>query len=300
MSNKELDTTHEAQAMPMPEVTDDGLALLAKQVEAMEAAHKLATVLTNTAMVPQQLRGKPDDGAAAILYGSELGLKPQQALQQVFVVHGQPAIYARTMVGLLKARGYTFETLESGPEAVTVRGTSPRGETEESRWTTERAKKAGYVPRRNANGEFVKGSNGKILGNPKYLSDPEAMLYAKAAAEVARKLAPDVLLGITYTKEELELEHPPVKATAQRLDRRGQAKPTLGQALGIEKKTEATTDIDNLLEAIRTASTLEDLNEATNAAKDFTEDGSQEFEQVKQAYFDRRDELTEEGTNDAT
>lgn len=280
--SKELDTTHEAQAMPMPEVTDDGLSLLGKQVEAMEAAHKLATVLTNTAMVPQQFRGKPDDGAAAILYGSELGLKPQQALQQVFVVHGQPAIYARTMVGLLKSRGYTFHTDESTDSSVTVTGTSPRGESETVTWSIDRAKKAGYT------------------SNKKYQTDPQAMLYAKAAAEVARKLAPDVLLGITYTKEELELEHPPVKATAQRLDRRGQAKPTLGQALGIGKKPEATTDIDNLLEAIRTASTLEALNEATTAAKDFTEDGSDEFEQVKQAYFDRRDELTEEGTNDAT
>ena len=96
----------------------------------------------------------------------------------MFVVHGQPAIYARTMVGLLKAKGYTFETVDTSDNAVTVRGTSPRGEVEESTWTIDRAKKAGYT------------------GNKKYQSDPQAMLYAKAASEVCRKLAPDVLLGI--------------------------------------------------------------------------------------------------------
>ena len=176
--------------------SEDGLDLLTRQAEAMGAAHKLATVLCNTQMVPQTFRGKPDDGAAAILYGAELGLKPQQALQQVFVVHGQPAIYARTMVALLKAKGYKFQTVETSDESVTVRGTSPAGEVEESTWTIERAKKAGYT------------------SNKKYQTDPQAMLYAKAASEVSRKLAPDVLLGIKYAAEDLELE--PVKMTATR------------------------------------------------------------------------------------
>lgn len=185
-------------AVQVPEVTDDGMAELMKQAEAMSAAHKLATVLCNTAMVPATFKGKPDDAAAAILYGAEVGLKPQQALQQVFVVHGQPAIYARTMAALLKAKGYKFSTVESTDESVTVEGVSPRGEHESSTWTIQRAKTAGYT------------------SNKKYQTDPQAMLYAKAVSEVARKLAPDVLLGIKYTAEDLELE--PVKATATRMD----------------------------------------------------------------------------------
>lgn len=207
------DTTHQGEALPMPTITDDGLDLLTRQAEAMGAAHKLATVLCNTQMVPATFRGKPDDGAAAILYGAELGLKPQQALQQVFVVHGQPAIYARTMVALLKAKGYRFETVESTDEAVTVRATSPRGEVEEATWTIDRAKKAGYV------------------SNEKYSTDPQAMLYAKAASEVSRKIAPDVLLGIRYSTEDLELEQP-VRATATRTDRKqaGGARAALSAA----------------------------------------------------------------------
>ena len=226
------DTTHQGEALPMPTITDDGLDLLTRQAEAMGAAHKLATVLSNTQMVPQIYRGKPDDAAAAILYGAEVGLKPQQALQQVFVVHGQPAIYARTMVALLKAKGYRFETVESTDEAVTVRATSPRGEVEEATWTIDRAKKAGYT------------------SNKKYSTDPQAMLYSKAASEVSRKIAPDVLLGIRYSAEDLELEHP-VRATATRTDRRGGARAALTAAAQQTAQPEPQdTVVDDVLSSI--------------------------------------------------
>ena len=226
------DTTHQGEAMAMPNITDDGLDLLTRQAEAMGAAHKLATVLANTQMVPQIYRGKPDDAAAAILYGAEVGLKPQQALQQVFVVHGQPAIYARTMVALLKAKGYRFETVESTDEAVTVRATSPRGEVEEATWTIERAKKAGYT------------------SNKKYSTDPQAMLYSKAASEVSRKIAPDVLLGIRYSAEDLELEQP-VRATATRTDRKGGARAALSAAAQQAAQPEPQdTVVDDVLSSI--------------------------------------------------
>lgn len=241
----------------LPEVTDNGLELLVKQAQALEAAHKIGSALANTAMVPQTFRGKPDDAAAAILYGAELGLKPTQALQQVFVVHGQPAIYARTMVGLLKAKGYTFETVESTDESVTVRGTSPRGEVEQSTWTITRAQKAGYT------------------SNKKYQSDPQAMLYAKAASEVCRKLAPDVLLGIRYTAEDLELEPKPVKATARRTDQpsvgdvRAQltARTTTPEPEPEPVEVGEVDELSNILARIETAADMDELSEIMGGAK---------------------------------
>ena len=216
--NNQLDTVNDS----MPELSDNGLSGLMRQAEAMDAAHKLATVLCNTQMVPQTFRGKPDDGAAAILYGAELGLKPQQALQQVFVIHGQPAIYARTMVALLKGKGYKFETVESSDESVTVRGVAPSGEQESSTWTIDRAKKAGYT------------------SNKRYQTDPQAMLYAKAASEVSRRLAPNVLLGIKYAAEDLELE--PVKMNATRQDVAAQAVSAPAPKMRQEREQEPEDD----------------------------------------------------------
>lgn len=160
---------------------------LVTQARSMQAAVQIAQALCGTSLVPKAYHNKPDDGAAAIMYGMELGLNAIQSLQNIQVINGKPSIEARTMVALLKRQGYRFETSDFSDECVTVVGHSPTGEREESTWTLERAKKAG------------------LTRNRLYASIPAQMLYAKAASEVCRRLAPDVLLGIAYSKEELTL-----------------------------------------------------------------------------------------------
>ncbi|QFG13488.1 RecT-like ssDNA binding protein [Gordonia phage Powerball] len=194
---------------PAQPMQSSSIAQLMEHAKAMQTAYELAEAMCGTALVPSTYRGKPQDGTAAILYGAELGLTPIQSLQQIFVVHGTPAIYARTMVALLKSRGYKIWTEASTDEAVTVMGQAPDGTAEGSTWTIERAEKAGYVPTIDEKtGEYRVNNNGKLVGNMKYLTEPQSMLYAKAAAEVCRRLAPDVLLGIAYTREDLESETP--------------------------------------------------------------------------------------------
>ena len=167
----------------------DAIGQLMAHAQAMTTAKQLADALCETDLVPAIYKGKPGNGAAAILYGAEIGLNPIQSLQQIFVVHGSPAIYARTAVALVKRHGIRVQTVSSSNESVTVSACNPEtGETEVSTWDIERASMAGYT------------------ANKKYQTDPQAMLYAKAAMEVCRKIAPDVLLGIAYAREELELE----------------------------------------------------------------------------------------------
>ena len=93
------------------------------------------------------------------------------------------------MVALCLSQGHEIWTTISTAEKVEVRGKRKGSDHEEvSTWTTARATKAGYTK------------------NPKYASNPEEMLYSKAAAEVARKIGADVLLGVAFSVEELELE----------------------------------------------------------------------------------------------
>ena len=197
--------------------------MLMSHAEMMQTAYQLASKMVNTSMVPTRFQGpdRADDATAAILYGAELGLNPIQALQRIIPIHGMPSMEARTMVALLKSRGYRIRTASQSHTSVTVVGWDLEGEQYESTWTIERAKLAGYVPepvegslkRSNVKtdwaGEEKSGRNGKyyvVAGNMKYITDPQAMLKAKAQSEICRDMAPDVLLGISYTSEELQSE----------------------------------------------------------------------------------------------
>lgn len=208
------------------------VAMLEDHARHYNTAWKLAGQLVRTSMVPKRFFGKQGDATAAILYGSELGLNPIQALQRVVPIHGMPSLEARTMVGLLKAKGFGFRTVRQSDEVVEVWGwepTSPKvfdddgkriNPDSESTWTIGRAKQAGYVPTPkvpNPNPlndddwlSVEKFWDGKkkvsILGNMKYITDPQTMLKAKCQAEVCREMAPDVLMGIGYSREELESE----------------------------------------------------------------------------------------------
>lgn len=182
--------------------------MLLAHAEMMQTAHNLAVPMVNTQMVPARFRGKAEDATAAILYGAELGLNPIQSLQRIIPIHGMPSLEARTMVALLKARGYKIRTTAQSDESVTVLGIDLDGEEYTATWTIQRAIKAGYVPELDERtGKYKTNANGKLVGNEKYLTDPQAMLKAKAQSEVCRDMAPDVLLGISYTSEELQSEN---------------------------------------------------------------------------------------------
>lgn len=165
-----------------------GSALIREAAAVMSDAHALASAVANTQMIPKHFQGKPDECAAAMLYGASLGLDPMQSVRQIYVVHGQAALYARAMVALVMGAGHTVWTVESTDASVTVAAQRKGSQhVEQATWTFERAKKAGYT------------------NNSKYASDPQAMLYSKAASEVCRKVAPDVLSGV-YAVEELQME----------------------------------------------------------------------------------------------
>lgn len=165
-----------------------GTQLIAAAVEQMAGAHQLGTALAGTAFVPKHFQGKPDDVTAAIMYGAAIGLDPMSAVRSIYVVSGTPGLYARSMVAVAMSKGHKIWTEDTTDEAVTVAG-QRRGSdvVERVTWTIDRATKAGYT------------------SNAKYKTDPQAMLWARAAGDVARRIAPDALAGLDYSVEELQV-----------------------------------------------------------------------------------------------
>lgn len=206
---------------PRRPVNLEAINTLRDHVSAMRDAKFFADIICYSKLVPERYFGKPGDGAAAILFGFELGLSPIASLRSVIVIHGNPGLEARTMKALLKGKGYRFKTHEASLEAYDIEAWSPDGEdNERSRWTIDDAVRAGYVPipsspdserRPGVQGDWVTvtktwdgRSRTSVAGNMKYITDPRAMLRAKATAEVCRDIAPHILLGLPYAAEELE------------------------------------------------------------------------------------------------
>ena len=171
--------------------TTDMPSLIQQTAGELEAAWRIAEVLCKTSFAPTHFRGKPEEAAVAVLYGQTIGFDPMTSIQQLYVIGGKPALYTRAMVAIVLAAGHEMWTETSTDEKVVVCGRRRGSEhTERSEWSVDRAKLAGY------------------LTNKKYQTDPQAMLYARASGDVARKVAPDALLGMAYTVEEMEASQP--------------------------------------------------------------------------------------------
>lgn len=220
-------TKHEsASVQNLPVVAGStGANLIREAAAVMVDAHALAKAVCSTQMVPKHFQGKPDECAAAMLYGSSLGFDPMQSVRQIYVVHGQAALYARAMDALVKGAGHETWTVATADDSVTVAGRRKGSEhVETSTWDIARATKAGYT-----------------RSNDKYKSDPQAMLYSKALSEVCRKIAPDVLNGV-YSVEELQME--PWDGTTTPPRETASGRERMGAILGVEQVTPEPSGAD--------------------------------------------------------
>ena len=118
--NTELTAYQPPAGAPAP--FSAGGNLIREAAAVMADAHMLAKAICGTQMVPQHFRGKPDETAAAMLYGASLGLDPMQAVKGIYVVHGSAALYARTMASIVLRDGHELRTVSSDDTAVTVTG----------------------------------------------------------------------------------------------------------------------------------------------------------------------------------
>ena len=211
----DLTTTQPASAdvatmpLPTPAVVATGEASAAQAslrswALAMSDAGNLARVLCASSFAPAHLRGNTTDAGVAIMKGASLGLDPIAAMESIYVISGKPALYARTMLAVVQQAGHDVWVDDQSDTSVTVSGRR-RGsqQVQSSTWTIERARQAGYT------------------SNKKYTSEPQAMLRAKATAEVCRMIAADALMGLSYSAEEVELDglgddQPTVKVARKR------------------------------------------------------------------------------------
>lgn len=169
-----------------PAPTAGTTALMAWAQEA-DLAYQMAQKLAATSFVPQSLRGKPGDIAAAILAGAELGLKPMATLKSIDIIQGTPALRAHAMRAVLQRQGHEIELVESTPQHCVMRGRRKGAET----WQTVRW-------------DMPRAALMKLTDKGEWKKQPQNMLVARATGELCRLIASDALHGMAYVSEELE------------------------------------------------------------------------------------------------
>lgn len=148
----------------------------------------LSTDLAGSNLVPSALRGKPADVALIILTGREVGLPPIMALSHIHVIDAKPTLSAETMRALVIRAGHRFDIVDSSSErcVVEVARAERPGHSARFTWTLEDAKRA------------------ELLNKGNWKKYPQAQLLARATSAACRAFFPDVLMGASYTPEELE------------------------------------------------------------------------------------------------
>jgi len=166
----------------------------------------LAQRIAGTEFVPKSLRNRPEAVLAALLSGAERGLGAMESLRSVHVIEGVPSLSAEAMRALVFAAGHDIQILETTAVKATVVGRRAGADTTSPpfTWTMDKARRARLSQRDN------------------WTKYPEAMLLARASADLCRAWFPDVVAGLGITEVAVdETESEVVPATTKRSRVRG-------------------------------------------------------------------------------
>lgn len=205
---------------------------------------------------------RPEEAAVILMTGHELGLSPMQALRGIYVVSGRPVLSADLMVAIVRRSGLcdSWRVVESTAERCEI-WTLRKGEDTVAKrvWTMADAKRAG------------------VTGKGTWAQYPAAMLRHRCAADLAREVYPDVLLGL-YDPDELGGEPATVDAIP------ATAEPSLSLApLGIEQAKPAPRfDPSAWLRDLAACGRVRELRAVyASHARDFAEGGASGRDDVR-------------------
>lgn len=173
----------------------------------MAEAMQLAEMLAGSTLVPKDYQRNPSNIMVAIIWGSEIGLAPLQALQNVSVINGRPSIWGDAALALVRGHPACVSVREgvdgegdarTGWCEVTRRGEEPQRRT----FSVDDAKKAGLW-----------GKQGP------WQQYPARMLQLRARGFALRDVFPDALRGVITTEEARDTPPEPRDVPASVVDR---------------------------------------------------------------------------------
>ncbi|GAB6897701.1 hypothetical protein [Kineosporia succinea] len=201
-------------AVPTPIGGHIAVADVTAWVERAELYGQLARRLVRSHFIPQayKINVPPRAGQAeideayavaeanatgAMMLGGSLGLDPLTSLQQIYIVHGRPGMYAKIKVALAQAAGHEVWDETYSAERVVVCG-------RRKGWADDRLVRIELTIADAERAEWAKS-------NPNYRKTPADMLWSRAASRVVDRIASDVLHGI-QSVEDIDADETTVEA----------------------------------------------------------------------------------------
>ena len=152
----------------------------------MGEAWKLSETFHESGLLPRGV-SSPAAAFTIIATGAELGLSPMASLRSIHVIEGKPVLSAALIAGIVQRRPDICEgfALVESSETIATYETTRRGQAPvRMSFTIEQAQRAG------------------LTGKDNWKKYPHAMLRARASAELARAVYPDVVGGL-YDPDEI-------------------------------------------------------------------------------------------------
>lgn len=152
---------------------------------------EMANMMAGATLLPAAYRKQPANLLFAFELADSLGVPRISALSDIHVIDGKPTASANLIGALVRKAGHKLRVNSTATwcEAVIIRADDPDFVPEPIRWDETRARQAGLWGRKGPWSQY-----------------PGQMLRARAVTEAARTWAPDALMGVVYTPEELGVE----------------------------------------------------------------------------------------------
>lgn len=165
---------------------------LAYEPQNLEQAMSLSKALFGSGLLPRSIK-TPQDLLIIMMTGRELGLSTQQAIRTIYVVDGKPSPSADLLVGLVKRHRDVCEYFS------VVEQTADRAVVETQRVGAPAPERFEYT--------MADARGAGLTGKDNWKKYPAAMLMARCQSMAARKVYPDLVMGL-YIPDELESSPP--------------------------------------------------------------------------------------------
>ena len=236
-------------------------------------AIQLAELMSKSGIVPKDYQGNPGNIIVAIQWGAEIGLPPLQAMQNLAVINGRPALWGDAVIAIVRGSGLLESISEDIGDTSATCTVKRRNEQPVSRtFSMDDAKRAG-----------LSGKQGP------WSQYPKRMLQMRARAWALRDVFPDVLRGVHVAEEAQDMPSERDMGQAQVIPEPAGASRTesvKAKLAGKRKPIEPAADLDDVLSAIANAESIETLKAAATLAGKL---GTDEDKAVaRQAYADRK------------